>query len=490
MKQLFILTITLLSFSIQAQNNILLDRAFWKKNPDVAAIEAEIKRGNDPTELNENAFDPTVLAINEQASNEAVKYLLSIKGNDVNKITHDERTYIFWAAYKGNVELMEYLISNGAKTNLFDDKGYSILNFAASTGQANTKVYDLCIKKGINPKKDVDHNGANALLLVAPYDKDFKLINYFISKGLDLKSTDKDGNTAFNYAAKTGSISTLKALIAKGVKFNDNAMIFASQGVRGVSNTLEVYQYLEGLNIKPNAISKNGENVLHAVVRKEKQADVIRFFLSKRVDANKTDNDGNTPLINAAASNNDLEIINMLIANVKDINQANKKGVTALAQAIKSNTPEVVKLLIEKGANLEVLDASGDNLSSYLIQSYNPQKTQDFESKIKILSEKGYSIETTQKNGNTVYHLAVTKNDVSLLKLVERFKANINSKNKEGMTALHKAALIAKDDVLLKYMMTIGARKEVTTDLNETAYDLASENEYLTKNKVSIDFLK
>lgn len=490
MKQLFIATITLLSFTIQAQDNSLLDRSFWKKNPDVAAVEAEIKKGNNPAELNSNAFDPTVLAINEQASNDVVKFLLSQKGNDVNKLTHDGRTYIFWAAYRGNIEIMEYLLNNGAKTNVFDDKGYSALNFAASSGQANTKVYDLLISKGINPKKDLDYNGANALLLVAPHDKDFTLINYFIGKGLDLNSTDKEGNTAFNYAARNGNINTLKTLVSKGVKFNDNAMIIASQGGRGTSNGLEVYKYLEGLKIKPNTIGKNGENALHNIVRKEKQVEIINYFWSKGVDANKADNDGNTPLLNAAASSKDIEVIKILLTNVKDINHANKKGVTALAQALKNNSPEIVGMLIDKGAKLEITDANGDNLTSYLIQSYTPQKTNDFEAKIKILDEKGFNMQTPQKNGNTIYHLAVAKEDVALLKIIERFKSDINTKNKEGMTALHKAALIAKNDTQLKYLVDMGAQRNIKTDLGETAYDLASENEYLTKNKVSIDFLK
>lgn len=490
MKQFFIATITLLSFTVQAQDNSLLNREFWKKNPNIAAVEAEIKKGNDPTELNTNAFDPTVLAINEQASNEVVKFLLAIKGNDVNKLTHDGRTYIFWAAYRGNIEIMEYLLKNGAKTNVFDDKGYSPLNFAASSGQANTKVYDLLISKGIDPKKDLDYNGANALLLVAPHDKDFTLINYFISKGLKLDSTDKEGNTAFNYAARIGNIATLKTLISKGVKFNDNAMIIASQGARGISNTLELYQYLDALKIKPTAIGKNGENVLHNIVRKEKQADIIKYFLSKGVDVNKEDNEGNTPFINAASSNSEIQVISMLLESAKDINNKNKKGVTALAQAFKGNTPEVIGLLLDKGANINVTDANGDNVVAYLIQSYNPKKIGEFEAKVKILKEKGFKIASPQKNGNTVYHLAVAKNDVSLLKVIQDFQADINKQNAEGMTPLHKAALIAKDDTILKQLLASGARKEVKTDIGETAYDLASENEFLTKNKVSIDFLK
>lgn len=490
MKQLFIATITLLGFSIQAQNNTLLDRGFWKKNPTVEAVDAEIKKGNNPAELNSNAFDPTVLAINEQASNEVIKHLLAIKGNDVNKLTHDGRTYIFWAAWRGNIEIMEHLLKNGAKTTIFDDKGYSPLNFAASAGQANTKVYDLLIAKGIDPKKDLDNHGANALLLAAPHDKDFTLINYFMGKGLKLESTDKDGNTAFNYAARVGNIATLKALIAKGVKFNDNAMLIASQGGRGTSNTLELYQYLEGLKINPNAIGKNGENVFHAIVRKDRQEDIISYFVSKGVDLNKADNDGNTPFMNAAGSNNDLKLISRLLESVKDINQKNKKGVTALALAVKGNSPEAVNLILEKGANVKVTDGNGENLTAYLIQSYNPQKVETFEAKIKVLKDKGYRIDAPQKNGNGLFHLAVAKNDIHLLKLLSEFKADINKKNTEGMTALHKAALIAKDDTVLKQLLVDGAKKDVKTDLGETPYDLASENEYLTNNKVSIDFLK
>lgn len=490
MKKLLIVSISFLSFTIQAQKNTLLERSFWKTNPTIAVVEAEIKKGNNPAELNSNAFDPTVLAINEQASNDVIKFLLSDKGNDVNKITHDGRTYIFWAAYRGNTEIMEYLISKGTKMNHIDDKGYSISNFAASSGQANTKVYELCISNGINLKTDFDREGANALLLAAPFDKDFTLINYFISKGLSISSTDKNGNTAFNYAAKLGNISILKTLIEKGVKFNDNAMIMASQGGRGTSNTLELYQYLESLKINPNAIGKNGENVLHSIVRKEKQTEIIKYFLSKGVDVNKSDVDGNTPFINAASANSDFETVNLVFTKIKDINHKNKKGVSALAFAVKNNTSEIVKLLIEKGADVKTIDNEGKNLATYLIQSYNSKKLDDFQVKIKILQEKGFDITTPQKNGNTLYHLAVAKNELSLVQFLEKFKLDINAKDSEGMTALHKAALIAQDDILLKYLLNIGANKTAKTDLKETAFDLASENEFLTKNKVSIDFLK
>lgn len=478
------------AMNAKAQKNIFLDRAYWKGKPEVSVIKSEIAKGNDPAKLNGNGFDATVFAILEGAPMESVKYLLDQEGNEANKLTHDGRTYIFWAAYKGNVELMEHLLSKGAKTDVIDDHGYTILNFAAATGQTNTAVYDLCLKNGADLKKDLDHHGANALLLISPFDKDFSLINYFFSKGLDLNSVDADGNTAFNYAAKTGNISFMETLLKKGVKFNDQAMIMASQGTRSTANTLELYQYLEKLGIKPTATGKNSENALHAIVRKEKQGDIIPYFIQKGVSIDQADQDGNTPLINAASYNREPDIITMLVSKSKNINHANKKGVTALALAVQYNSPDVVGILIKNGASVNVANKDGDNLTYYLLQSYNPEKTDVFESKYKMLTEKGLDVKSAPKSGNTLYHLAVAKNEPGLVKWVDSFKIDVNAKNSSGYTPLHKAAMTAQNDIILKELLTLGAKKDLLTSFNESAFDLAKENELLKKKNISVEFLK
>jgi ankyrin repeat protein len=149
-----------------------------------------------------------------------------------------------------------------------------------------------------------------------------------------------------------------------------------------------------------------------------------------------------------------------------------------------------VDYLIGKGASVAVVDQNGDNLAAYLVQSYNPQKADEFGAKLKVLQNKGLKIEQQQKNGNTLYHLAVAKNDLSLVKSLQPYAIDVNAKNSEGLTTLHKAAMISRDDSILKYLISIGAKKDIQTSFQETAFDLAGENEFLSKNKITINFLK
>ena len=512
MKYVVLFVSLLAAITLRAQRNPFLDQAFWKTNPDVAAIQTEIGKGNNPSESNAMGFDAVVSAINANAPAASVKFLLDQKGNDVNKITHDSRTYIFWAAIRGNVEVMEYLIGKGAKINLEDSHGATPIGFAAGAGQTNTRVYDLLIKAGADVKQR-NHDGATLLLMAIPNDKDLALTDYFISKGLSLKDADAAGNTAFNYAARSGNIELMKKLVQKGVKYNGNAMIMASQPSRGgAANNLEVFQYLESLGLQPGAVNGNGENVLHNVARRPNQAATIQYFLAKGVDVNQPDKEGNTPFMNAASANRDTATLALLLPHVKNINQSNKKGVSPLAMAVRGNSADVVRLLIQKGASLDEQDAEGNNLAYYLVQSYRPQpaggpagegqrgeggprgdagqRGDDFGAKMTALQDNGYNLTAPQKDGSTLYHLAVAKNDLSLLKRFEKMNIDVNSKNKEGLTPLHKAAMIAKDDAILKYLLSLGAKKDATTEYKETAFDLARENESFSKQNISVDFLK
>ena len=493
-KNLFIsLALAAVFFVNAQQKNTLLEQSFWKTSPTVETVKAEIAKGNNPDEANINAFDVTTLAINNDAPIAVIKYLIEQPGNSITKLTHDNRIYLHWAAYRGNTELVEYLIAKGSDVKFEDSHGTTPIDFAASNGQSNPALYDAFFKAGIDPKKKYN-NGANLLLLAISSDKDLKAADYFATKGMSLKDVDNDGNTAFVYAARSGNIDLLKKLLAKGVKPNDNALFTAAQGSRRETNTIETYKYLvEEVKLKPTAQNKIGQNVLHILAGKPNQAEIVKYFLSKGTDANKADKEGNTPLM-AAASARETAVLEILLPVAKNINAQNLKGESALTNAVRYGTPEAVNILLNKGADVNVKDKDGNNLGVYLVQSYRPagkdNAADPFNTKAKLLQDKGLNLAVAQKDGNTLYHLAITKNDVSLLKKITDLKVDVNAKNKDGLTALHRAAMTSKDDSILKYLISAGAKKDINTEFDETPYALAKENELLTKNNVSIDFLK
>mgnify|MGYP003605322210 CR=1 FL=1 len=490
MKKILFIAI-LLTASFSNAQNTLLQTDFWKKNPDISVVRDEIKKGNSPSEANKGNFDPVTLAINNDASLKTILFLIEQEGNSVKKLTHDGRIYLHWAANKGNIDLVKFLLENGADINHTDDKGANAIVFAASNGQANPALYELFFKAGTNPKQKYK-NGANLLLLAIANDKELKLADFLSTKGLSLNDTDDLGNTAFNYAAKSGDIALLKKLKDKEIKFDGRALVNASQGTRSSSATLETYKYLiEDLKINPNSVGDNGENVLHNLVKKPKQDAIIAYFSAKNVDVNHQDKEGNSVLMNATRGN--VDAVKSFFSNVKDVNATNFKGLSALTFAVENGSSEMVEFLISNGANTNLMDKKGNSLTYYWLQSYKPLKEgqkDEFQNKMVILQKAGLNFSAPQKDGNTLYHLAVSKNDLKLLMKLEKLNVDVNAKNKEGMTALQKTALTAKDDTILKYLLSIGAKKDIKTEFDETAYDLASENEVLTSNKVSLEFLK
>lgn len=487
-KQLIVTCTLMFGSLLFAQDNVFLKRDFWDTEPNVETIKAKIKEGNNPSEANSNNFDGVVYAILQNAPTKSIVYLMSQKGNEINKLTHDGRTYIFWAAYKGNADIIKYLLANGAKTDLTDDKGNTIITFAAGAGQQNTKVYDLLIEADKTLVSKTNPDGANALLLAAPKDEDFKLINYFKSKGLSLKSTDSNGNGIFNYVARTGNFKLLKELEGMGLNGNDKAFIFTAYGSRGHVNNVEAYKFLKEVGLNPNVADKDGVTPLHIVASRSDDKEVFNFLLENGLDANTEDAAGNTAFINAASRNN-LEAVKLLASAVKDINKSNKKGETALALAVKNNTKDVVSFLIEEGSDLKFKDQNGNNIVYYLLEGYSTRNETKFIEKLKLLTENDVDFSTPQKNGNTLFHLATEKQSLRLLELAAKEDIDINAKNNEGNTALHIAAMKARDDKILKFLIAQGADVKATTGFEESVYDLASENELLKKNKIDINFL-
>ncbi|MFK7050343.1 ankyrin repeat domain-containing protein [Flavobacterium columnare] len=493
MNRITIIVAILFNFvSIAQQKNTLLETSFWKKNPDLATVQAEIATGNNPSEFNPSAFDPVALAINNGVSNQVVYYLLQQKGNEINKLTHDERTYLHWAAAKGNIELVEYLINIGANINQEDSHNTTPLVYALTSGNASVQLFETFLKAGLDPKKKYKDK-ATLLMLAVPYDKDLAITQFLETKGLSIKDQDALGKTVFDYAARTGNITNLKKLIEKGSKFTSNALLIAAEGTRRSSNSLEVYQYLiEDLKLKPTITTSNDETLFHLIAKKENQTPIAEYLFNKGVLLNTVDKEGNT-VLHKVAGTRDLAFTKFILEKgIVDVNKINQKGESALMQAIKTGLLETMNKLVKNGADINLLDKERQGLVYHLVQNYRAPRNgnDDFLDKLRWLRDNGMNLKKPLLKGHTLYHIAVVKNNLEYLKKLEGFGIDINAKNEEGLTALHKAVMVAKDENIINYLLTQGADKNIKTDLEESVYSLARENEVLAKKQINLEFLK
>ena len=191
-----------------------------------------------------------------------------------------------------------------------------------------------------------------------------------------------------------------------------------------------------------------------------------------------------------AASTKNLSYLQLLLPQLKNINLTNNEGKSALVNAVEFSNAEVVAFLLKNKADVLVKDKNGNTLAYYLIASYRKQNEADFDKKRDLLAEKNVDFTTPQKDKNTLLHIVASHDNLALLQKISNFKINVNAKNNTSETALHKAAMVAKNDAILKYLLSQGADKSEVTEFGETAYDLAKENEILQRENIDIEFLK
>lgn len=295
--------------------------------------------------------------------------------------------------------------------------------------------------------------GRYALLLLLPHLKDLKEADYFVKKGLKLTATDNKGNNAIYYAATTGNRPIIEALMKKKINVKnlnnkgESAIFGAARGAKRNYNKLDTFLYLEQLGLSLNQKNKDGLSPLFVLAEKNKDEKVINYFLEKGNDANQLDKEGNNPLMKSAISNN-ISVITALLAKTKDINTQNKQGLSALTFAVENNTLEVIDFLLLKNADVQLVD----------------------------------------KEKNTLYHYAVKRGDIKILEKLSLYPININQKNSNGLTPLQMAVMTAKNLDVVHFLLSKGADKNLTTDLGETVYELAQENEAL--KGMNVEFLK
>jgi len=239
---------------------------------------------------------------------ESVKFFLE-KGLDIEAKSDAGLTPLIYAVFNNeSTEVIHFLIDKGADIEAKSDGGYTPLMFAAGS-KDSTEVIQFLIDKGADINA-LTYDGSNLLHLSAGYNKNLDVVKFFIDK-FDIESRDNNGWTPLLSAANT-------------------------------QENLEVIQFLIDKGADINALTYGGENLLHLSAGCNKNLDVVKFFIDK-FDIESRDNDGLTPLLSAAQTQEKLEVIKLLVDSGADIHAKAKEGSTVFHSAAMNKNPDIAE---------------------------------------------------------------------------------------------------------------------------------------------------
>jgi len=200
---------------------------------------------------------------------------------------------------------------------------------------------------------------AQTPLLEALKIRDFERVETLVESGADVNASFADGKTALMVAGKRGMSTLVEKLLNAGAKVNavnrngGTALMFSA-----ISGDLRTITLLLDHGAQIDAVGANLWGALMVAAVKG-QAEIVAAFLQRNADPNLADVYGWTPLMRAASRNRTATVRLLLEDARTDIAHRDDDGATALHRAAEEGHFEMVELLVELGADVRALDASG-----------------------------------------------------------------------------------------------------------------------------------
>ncbi len=177
--------------------------------------------------------------------------------------------------------------------------------------------------------------------------------------------------------------------------------------------------------------------VLHNMVLK-RDVEGVRRELAGGADVNARTRDGATPLMLAVKyGQSPVELVRLLVEAGAELEARDQRGFTAVAMAAEQPNADVTRFLARAGANLETLNNLG------MTPLMKVAAVLDLE-RVKILVEAGARLDTRSSDGETVLAFAARNERREILKYLMTLSPDVNERDDSGMTLLH-AALSARD---------------------------------------------
>ncbi|MDE0088869.1 MAG: ankyrin repeat domain-containing protein [Candidatus Poribacteria bacterium] len=310
-------------------------------------------------------FLKIVVAAAGRGDLEAVRQFLEYKPEWLHTIGSHGRTMLWEAAYRGKLEVVKFLVEQGADMNLpgchLSQHDLEITPYCVARHEGRDEVADYLLQQGAI----VDVHTAAYLgdfdTTLSLLDNDPNLVNsgYLQSEMLpsgeldSFEYRDTEWATPLCYAIVGGNIRIVELLISRGAIIEPHSKLLLDHAVS--TDRVDIVKLL----------FENGADPSEAPRIYDDNSEMSVLLKSQGVpskDINAFDWMGWPPLPYACRGDKGEhpEKVLSLLKLGADIDVRSSKGKTALHCAAKAGFLKVINVLIENGANIDTIDNNGE----------------------------------------------------------------------------------------------------------------------------------
>ncbi|WP_257294417.1 ankyrin repeat domain-containing protein [Endozoicomonas sp. YOMI1] len=196
--------------------------------------------------------------------------------------------------------------------------------------------------------------------------------------------------------------------------------------------------------------------------------------------------------VHIATKNGNLGLLRSLLSCNADINRQDKKGMTALHHAVKSNNLQALQLLLDHKADMNIQEIDG--YTALHLAAGNPKKPELFDTL--IAHDASFDL-ADFKGRKVIHHAAESGHEPALKKLIVKH-ADVNVLDEHKATPLFYAtnpffkcrSFNSNAPEVVRILLAAGARIELFTSTQETAFDLISSVVFRDPLPIDIELLE
>ena len=363
-------------------------------NGSAAIIEKLVAAGADPNATLDTSGDTALMLAARTGKIDAVKVLLDHRADVNAKETWGGTTALMWAVAERHADVVKLLIEHGADVNAKS-------NFVPS---ASGRGFEGTAPVAAKPNQAIEEFASGLLtpLMIAARENDLASARLLADAGADINARGGDGKDALSLAIFDGSYDVASFLVDRHAKVNQTdaqrfTPLFWAVDRRNMETApnfpwmvtkdpLPLIQKLLDAGADPNVVVNSTPRArmregsprivfATALMRAAFAADLelVKLLLAHGANPHIESADRETTLMAACGTGfingyhrehppaERLEVVKLLVGLGEDVNAADSYGITPLMVAANLGDIEVVRYLIDKGADLGAHDLGKKN---------------------------------------------------------------------------------------------------------------------------------